>query len=407
MYTAGRTWKAQALTADRSPESDLLVACGRPDQGKEGKERLRALAGRGIDWGLWLAACHRHRTTALAFKALSGSCADLAPPPALEQLRSYYRANSLRNLGMQRELVRIVQALEKSGVPALPYKGPALATMAYGDAGLRNYVDLDILIRPADVARAEQALVGLGYNLTDECRRHAEAYRQAHHHIVMTLPASKTLIEVHWRLVTRRFRFDLSFAELWQRRQPVDFLGRQVSALAPEDMLLVACVHSSLHGWQRLYEVCDVAGLVERYPALDWQSLAERARRLGAERMLLLGLALAETLLGVRIPAGCAAAIAHDEVLPALQAQVQADLASVAAERAAEDTERSVMRYQIRLRERRRDRLDAFLRLLFIPDLQEWETTALPRFATPVRYLLRPLRFARRMAPILLRKLRS
>ena len=36
----------------------------------------------------------------------------------------------------------------------VPVKGPVLASTAYGDIAMREFVDLDILVRPSDVASA-------------------------------------------------------------------------------------------------------------------------------------------------------------------------------------------------------------------------------------------------------------
>src|SRR5204863_9854998 len=76
--------------------------------------------------------------------------------------------------------------------------------------------------------------------------------------------------------------------------------GRSIQTLSYEDMFLVLCLHASLHFWERLAWVCDVAEAIARWPGLDGASVARRARSSGAMRMLLTGLELSERLLGIR-----------------------------------------------------------------------------------------------------------
>src|SRR5262245_21531123 len=41
---------------------------------------------------------------------------------------------------------RVVERLAQEGIPALPLKGPQLATILYGDSGLRMTNDVDVLV---------------------------------------------------------------------------------------------------------------------------------------------------------------------------------------------------------------------------------------------------------------------
>ena len=64
---------------------------------------------------------------------------------------------------MTRELTRISALLENNGVCVIPWKGPILAAAAYGDVALRQFGDLDILVREQDAMRAKDLLLASGY----------------------------------------------------------------------------------------------------------------------------------------------------------------------------------------------------------------------------------------------------
>jgi len=61
------------------------------------------------------------------------------------------------------ELLAILEALDGRGIEAIAHKGPTLSALAFGRAGVRDSVDLDLVVRERDVTAAEQVLRGRGY----------------------------------------------------------------------------------------------------------------------------------------------------------------------------------------------------------------------------------------------------
>ncbi len=84
-------------------------------------------------------------------------------PPRLSALKRRYQINLHKALFLSRELIRIVEHLSALGIEVMPYKGVALAEMAYGDIALRHAGDIDLLIRPQDFPRIRDAVRELGY----------------------------------------------------------------------------------------------------------------------------------------------------------------------------------------------------------------------------------------------------
>jgi len=64
---------------------------------------------------------------------------------------------------MADELAAIAGLLDGHGVECVPYKGPTLALRAYGDLAMREFGDLDLLVRARDVLKAKSVLMGRGY----------------------------------------------------------------------------------------------------------------------------------------------------------------------------------------------------------------------------------------------------
>src|SRR6185436_18749809 len=91
-------------------------------------------------------------------------------------------------------------------------------------------------------------------------------------------------------------------------------------------LLLLLCAHGCGHRWGELRWLCDVNELLRAYPGLDWAWVRGQARRMGCERMLLLGLGLAAELLGAALPAAVQHRLQAQRRLPALVAYVRQTL---------------------------------------------------------------------------------
>ncbi len=279
--------------------------------------RVRSLLAEGIDWQRAIHMASRQAVLPLVYRCLEAEFAHALPGPAAESLRRAYAGNSVRNLHLTRELIRLSAVLERGGVEALAIKGPALAVAAYGAVTMRQFSDLDLLVRREQVARAVALLQGEGYALAAGYSL-ADLERRGGFEIAMGRADALTEIDLHWRLVPPYFPIALETEDLWRRAVRVEIEGAAVRTLAPADHLLFLCAHGAKHGWQALGSICDVAALMHASAggpcadyssanppahALDWDELVGRAERARAQRALLLALLLAHEVLDAAAPA--------------------------------------------------------------------------------------------------------
>src|SRR5215470_12023655 len=143
---------------DFSREFDLLFACCEPTL--DSNKISQALAAP-FSWEtvLWLA--DHHRIMPALYKALHGR--EDVPGSIQSALQARFQSNSIKALRFSAELVRLIGSLRASGIEVLAHKGPALAQFLYGDPALRQYGDLDLLVRPRDVPGAIATLRQAGY----------------------------------------------------------------------------------------------------------------------------------------------------------------------------------------------------------------------------------------------------
>lgn len=326
-----------------------------------------------LDWTALLGLADRHASTPLLYWTLSGVCPDDVPSGPRQRLRERFEANAASNLRLTSELLRLLAALEDDGVLTIPFKGPTLGAAVYGNLALRAFSDLDVLVRPADVLRAQAMLVTHGYRPRLELTgARGIVARRLGREATFTRRDGAVTVELHWDVAPWFFACPVDLVGMFARREPLALAGRTVSTLAAEDLLLVLCIHASKHLWARLQWIGDLAELVRVRPGLDWNRVRDYAHRSGALRMLRLGLRLARDLLGAVLPEAMDQEVDRDSASAALAAQV--------VERLPEEPLTPVTGFEelwfhLRARERPRDRVRYCLRLPLTPSERDWAGT--------------------------------
>ena len=189
---------------------------------------------------------------------------------------------------------------------------------------MRQYGDLDLIVRDKDIKSIVEEMVKLGY----ESRLSLSAIHAAKSpgEYVVTNNDKRVHVEFHTEKTLRYNPKPLRIDGLFDRRSTVAIDGHKIPALSPEDELVLLCVHGAKHFWERLMWISDVAALIcSQAPA--WGRTAAIANEFGAERMLLLGLLLASDVLGAELPLDIEAMVRADRVVGKLGVQIQSQLA--------------------------------------------------------------------------------
>jgi hypothetical protein len=148
----------------------------------------------------------------------------------------------------------------------------------------------------------------------------AEMLRIEHHHHFYNR-VSKVHLEVHWRLSPKLYSLHQDTATLWERAEQVDLEDRRIMGLSSEDTLILICDHATRHHWNRLAWICDVAMLLGS-KSLNWDFVMDQASEWRSKRILLLGLFLANGLLGAPLPNDVHGIVANDRPVRALASEV-------------------------------------------------------------------------------------
>ena len=372
------------------PEVELLLSCARTQMDAENALQVQALVQTGLDWNVLLSMAGRNGMTPLLFKHLRDHSLEGIPKYVLGYLRDYYRHNAVRNLLLIETLLDLLDQFKLEGIKAIPFKGPVLAASLYGDLALREFGDLDILIRRHDLFRANELLISLGFQPEFQSPSKKEAlYLQCEHSF--SHEAAGTLVDLHWTLEPTYFSFASDLEALWGRLESVSLEGREISSLCPQDLFTALCIHGARHAWERLDWICDLGEFLCIHTDMDWYRLLEQAHSRGCKRMISLGLYLARELLGVDITEKLGNQLQVDHVVRSLADQVYERLFLQ-----TNDEDRLLeRRYSyVRTMDRFRDRIRHCYDLLITPTPLEWELLRLPASLFFLYYLIRPMRLA-------------
>ena len=285
------------------PEVELLLLCARMQLRATEVTRASLLLDRRPDWSRLESFARSHGLIPLLHRSLSGLAPGRVPSDVIERLRRQSAAIRVHNLVLTRELSRAMQALEAAGVIAAPYKGPALAAFLFQDVALRQISDIDLLVRPSDARAARRALLKQGFGAKRQLSPIAEAVAVRFHcDFSFTSLEGQAAIELNWRIAPRYWLLPEIPTTAWNGLGRLVVAGIDVPWFRPEDLLFVLCMHGSKHQWELLKWLVDVAELLRIRSDIDWREVTKNAREAGAERLLDLGLFLANDLLDAPLP---------------------------------------------------------------------------------------------------------
>lgn len=377
------------------PEHQLVLACVRMCAGSGSLNQVTTSLEGITKWDVVLGQASRHAVTLQVAHVLGQVDPSHVPAGVLMQLRRAARDGALRNLQLTATLIALLDRLESHRIQAVPFKGPVLASLLYGEAALRESVDLDILIRRKDVEAAANLLVAMGYDTSLPGSPAARAaYLRVRHEVPFT-KAGGVLIELHQVFLAPPYSFPLDYDSLWERLEPGSIGPRRGLTLRPDDLLLSLCAHATTHSWSRLAWIADIAALLRAAAdELSGSDIMARASSIGAGRMVRLGLILAGDLLDAPVPREMWREAKQDTTAVRLAESVTTTLFDEAV--GAGELRRHL--FFLRARERLRDRAHYCGHLAFIPTELDHAVISLPGLLSPLYYPLHTARVGMKYA---------
>lgn len=263
----------------------FLALCARAQLTAVHCRRLHEAAGQVAGWERLPALAEAQGIGPLVYVHARAAGVNL-PPPARLALQGLYLRHRRAGRVRTQVLGQVVAACQAQDIPLLVLKGAALSHLVYPQPGLRPMRDLDLLVRPADLARARGVLVQLGFAEPDE------RLPDGHHHLTglrRTVDGLLVSVEIHHTLLSSLRRGEpAQLDDLWIDALAFDLPlenGHVIARTLGREAMLW---HVYRHGFDaplnyepfRLVWVADIVSLVEAWvDEIDWALVRRRYRR--------------------------------------------------------------------------------------------------------------------------------
>lgn len=366
-----RYWRKKA-------ELELLICCICTDINAARYEQINTLIQKEIDWNYLLQIASQYQLIPLLYWTINNRFRSAVPEDILSQLQNDFYGNAQHNMFLTQELLDILSLFKDNEIPAIPFKGPVLATLAYNNLLLRQFTDLDILVHPRDIQKAKELLISQGYHLRSQLDWEYDFVHQER----------QVNVDLHQTITPSFCSLPFKFDYLWSRLKSISLAGTNVLSLQAEDLLLILVAQSAkdlMERRPRLSQICDIAELIRAHQEMDWEYVLEQAKTLGNQRILFLNLLLATDMLGITLPETVRQRMEADSVVKLLAKQVEEMFFY------PNNNLVSSFLFYFKVRERLWDKVK-FLLIFLIPDSEDRMLMPLPEFLSFLYTLTRPFR---------------
>ncbi len=246
-----------------------------------------------------------HSLISPAYRALSRN-EKFSEAKLLTELKNRSFSIAKRNLLLLAGQHEICSAFDQKGIALVFLKGIVLAEQLYEDISLRSTIDIDILVRPEDIKRAESILSGLGYDkiipgkdLTDQQWDYYIRHRKdsSYNH-----RQKRITVEMHWGLISIKSLMRDMPAFLWKKTGFVSFKSGDLPALDQKNTFIYLCLHGIFHQYFRLFWLYDINAMLHQWKELDFEEILEKSKDLGIDRCIVSSCVLANQIFDGPVP---------------------------------------------------------------------------------------------------------
>lgn len=184
----------------------------------------------------------------------------------------------------------VSETFRLAGIRSILLRGPSIARHVYGAGDRREYVDVDLLVAPATMTRAEDILAGRGYahsavlgQRPDDRPPWARTWLRS---------ADGGNVDLHRTIVGVGIAPDEAWAVLSNEGEPVEVARVALEGLSAGATAVVVALHAAHHGSAVHKPLGDLARAIERFPYATWEAASELADRLAATPAFASGLRL-------------------------------------------------------------------------------------------------------------------
>lgn len=288
------------------PEENLLLLSAKIEPETHDLILAEQLIARVYDWEKLVTQAINRAIGPLFYKLLSHKqLKNKVPLTIMRKLEAAYFTTLRRNMLLLNAWTEVAAALTAVDIKVIALKGIYLAEHLYGDIGVRQLSDIDILVKPEYGSKALDVLTKLGYQATENP---FSAELKPDNDFVHYPPMLRDglSIEVHVRLHRPHKHYQLDTLAFIDRSEPVIINAVSAFTLSFYDQLLFLCVHSEKHfTGSKIQFSCftDLANILfKSSQTLEWEKLIALSKENRCETIVFKHLLLTARFFDAPIP---------------------------------------------------------------------------------------------------------
>lgn len=261
-----------------------------------------------IDFSKFLYYCVHHRVGPMIWKNIQKLKLTYKLENSVRRaIRNIHNAIKANNNLIYTEIRDVNENFYKAGIKAIPLKGAVLAQMVYKDIALREFGDVDYLIKIEDISKVTKALLDMGYvqgsydfNKGEiiPASKYEKMFRRMNTHELVEFIKPREddsglvyMIDINHSIFWKgdnknRDRFKINNEDIFNDATLVDINGSKTYCMSPEYQLVQLCAHLYSEAvyfcWEKewvwnksevcLYRFCDIHELILTFD-INWDKL--------------------------------------------------------------------------------------------------------------------------------------
>jgi hypothetical protein len=290
-----------------SVEDRLILSCIKLCPNQDELEQINGLISQVQDWDYFIHTIIDRSIGPLLYKKLPFlTNSSIIPETVKTSLQQVYFKTFSRSTILYEHFQKVAKAFTSHNIPVIALKGIYLSEWLYQDIGLRQFSDIDLLVKEEDGSTCLTILGEFGYKPAEDVRPEFVISKSEFVHYTPMVLAGVS-IEIHIKLHRKTEKFDLKLAEIWKNALPVSINNSLVYTLNNNDLFIYLCLHLNKHfygGHVQFTCFIDITNLIDKYAEnIIWNDLIEICRIYNCEDIVFKYIVLVNKYMNATVPA--------------------------------------------------------------------------------------------------------
>jgi hypothetical protein len=291
-----------------SPEDKLILSCVKIQPTPKELEKINNLIPQLQDWDYLITTIIDRGIGPLLYKKLPLLSNSLLIPTSVQtKLQQVYYKTLSRSTILYEHFRKVADAFAEQDISVIALKGIYLSEWLYQDIGLRQFSDIDLLVKEKDGLTALSILTALGYNpesVETNMSELVDNLNETVHYDPMVL--NGVSIEIHIKLHQDAEKYELKVNEIWKNAISTIINNTSILALSKNDLLIHLCVHLDKHfqtGHVQFTCFNDITNLLEmNSDNINWNELIVTCKNYNCENVVFKYIVLTNKYMNATVP---------------------------------------------------------------------------------------------------------